>query len=413
MKKNILLIIMFITLFFTGSNNVFAQLECQVGEENCTKEEINKDISKFQSDSRLVCLYEVEVDNGSKYYNYIFYSSTTDKIYGGTSMGSNFGYQVLAKDDKFNVLGNAYDNLYENNQCPTYSYLNDDSANFLDMRRNKVCFDNNSECKEEDNNFDVTSQSKLIESYSDVLKYKSITYKNSCDKSNLPDEYNDVCRYKDSNGNYLLLLHNNSTNELIYNRTVSGSRVAIPKGQTKQISHQNSKYSTTDKDLYSNKITSSINSCPREIYLNEYEIVEDAHIDVTTYNYAFELTKGEKSTLFKVYSCNDNSTAIETPYENCGDIINGELREIINDIMGIIRIAVPIMLIALITYDLATAVFVGADDKVRKARDKAIKRIIIAIAIFFVPTFVNLVFDLVNDVWGTNYEICGINENNQ
>ena len=81
--------------------------------------------------------------------------------------------------------------------------------------------------------------------------------------------------------------------------------------------------------------------------------------------------------------------------------------------MGIIRIAVPIMLIALITYDLATAVFVGSDDKVRKARDKAIKRIIIAIAIFFVPTFINLVFDLVNDVWGTNYEICGINENNQ
>jgi len=77
--------------------------------------------------------------------------------------------------------------------------------------------------------------------------------------------------------------------------------------------------------------------------------------------------------------------------------------------MAIIRIAIPIILIGLVTYDFATAVFAGADDKVKKAKDKAIKRVIIAILIFFVPTFVNVIFNIANDVWeDVNYEICGM-----
>ena len=80
----------------------------------------------------------------------------------------------------------------------------------------------------------------------------------------------------------------------------------------------------------------------------------------------------------------------------------------INDIMNMIRIAVPILLIGLITYDFATAVFAGADDKINKAKSRAIKRVIIAIVIFFVPTLVNFVFNIVNEVWGTNFGTCNI-----
>ena len=39
---------------------------------------------------------------------------------------------------------------------------------------------------------------------------------------------------------------------------------------------------------------------------------------------------------------------------------------------------------------------------------KITTRIIIAIVIFFVPTLINFVFDIINDVWSKNFEICGL-----
>jgi len=76
--------------------------------------------------------------------------------------------------------------------------------------------------------------------------------------------------------------------------------------------------------------------------------------------------------------------------------------------MSAIRIGVPILLIILLSYDITTAVIAG-DDKVKKIKGKIIKRIIIAIVIFFVPTLINFVFNMVNEVWqDANYSTCGI-----
>ena len=47
----------------------------------------------------------------------------------------------------------------------------------------------------------------------------------------------------------------------------------------------------------------------------------------------------------------------------------------------------------------------------KKAQSKVIKRIIIAIVIFFVPTLINLLFNIVNDVWvDAHYKICGLDK---
>ena len=95
---------------------------------------------------------------------------------------------------------------------------------------------------------------------------------------------------------------------------------------------------------------------------------------------------------------------------NCETLINDEIREYINTLMSVIRIGVPILLIGLVTYDLATAVLSGDEKAVNNARSKAMKRIIIAVIIFFVPTLLNVMFDLVNEIWETKFQICGLDK---
>ena len=58
----------------------------------------------------------------------------------------------------------------------------------------------------------------------------------------------------------------------------------------------------------------------------------------------------------------------------------------------IVKIIIPILLIVLGVVDYAKAVVSSDTDSVQKATSTLIKRIIIGIAIFFIPTIVNLVF---------------------
>ena len=85
-------------------------------------------------------------------------------------------------------------------------------------------------------------------------------------------------------------------------------------------------------------------------------------------------------------------------------LISNELYEIIQYCFLAIRISVPLLLIVLIIKDLVSAVSAGKEDDMKKAQSNAIKRIAIAIIIFFVPTIVNLVLD----ISGIASTTCGI-----
>lgn len=180
------------------------------------------------------------------------------------------------------------------------------------------------------------------------------------------------------------------------------------------------------------KLTELKNGCPTKIYVRtwgEYDVVstdydyrteysttyyndpeiKDSKKNLTEYGleafFVYELTEDENAGLGEE---DDDEEYIEP---GCQDLIDKELRGYINEGMTYVRIGIPILLIGLIIFDFVTAIFGGQDDKaVKKAKDKAIKRIIIAVVIFFIPTLINFVFDLVNDVWGKNYEICGLEE---
>lgn len=85
------------------------------------------------------------------------------------------------------------------------------------------------------------------------------------------------------------------------------------------------------------------------------------------------------------------------------------IRYMLNEILGIVRIIVPILIILLGTIDFAKAVIAGKEDNMRKAQTDFIKRIIAGIAVFLVPTLVNVIMDLAEIAWqGTSYVSCDL-----
>lgn len=70
------------------------------------------------------------------------------------------------------------------------------------------------------------------------------------------------------------------------------------------------------------------------------------------------------------------------------------LRLIKNGIIPLIQIGIPIILIILGMLDLGKAVVASKEDEIKNAQKMLIKRVIYAVAIFFVVLIVTLVFGL-------------------
>lgn len=84
---------------------------------------------------------------------------------------------------------------------------------------------------------------------------------------------------------------------------------------------------------------------------------------------------------------------------DCETLIGDELKERIESISSIIKIAVPILLIGFGIIDFTKALFAGADDKMKKAQTDFIKRLGVALIFFLTPTIVNLLLSIANKVW--------------
>ena len=89
------------------------------------------------------------------------------------------------------------------------------------------------------------------------------------------------------------------------------------------------------------------------------------------------------------------------------------IRLIKNGLIPIIQIGIPIILIVLGMFDLGKAVVASKEDEIKSAQKLLIKRVIYAIAIFFVVFLVQAVFNIVagtqkgNDAAGTgNWYSC-------
>lgn len=79
---------------------------------------------------------------------------------------------------------------------------------------------------------------------------------------------------------------------------------------------------------------------------------------------------------------------------NCDAIFDSEAQALIQRIFSIICIAVPIILIVLGSVDFANAVLSSDQEAMQKAVKRFTTRCIVAVAIFFLPMLVNLIFSL-------------------
>lgn len=86
------------------------------------------------------------------------------------------------------------------------------------------------------------------------------------------------------------------------------------------------------------------------------------------------------------------------PINDCEDLLGEELVDKINSVMNVIKIAVPIILIALGIMDFTKAVFSG-EDEMKKAQKTFLKRIAAALIIFLSPILINLLLTVTNKVW--------------
>lgn len=94
---------------------------------------------------------------------------------------------------------------------------------------------------------------------------------------------------------------------------------------------------------------------------------------------------------------------------NCKDLLGEELIEKINSYLDIIKIAIPILLIGFGIADFVKVTFSNDEEAMKKAQKTFATRLIIAVLIFLVPIFVNLLLNLANMVWANiSPSSCGI-----
>ena len=426
MKKKKLLFLIFITmLFFAGNKSAFAK--SYACESTDCKDEIKAIIDGTNESTKLACSYTVKYNN-EYYANIITYDidtklftaySTASDSFLGTIMGNlNPSNSPFIDDD-------ALENLKNMNRCPRYSYVDFTYTN-------EICFDSDgSACNKiatEKNpkwfrgmKFGTKEDSKLIDDKISEYKNYDNTYNGSCNKDNeLAKQYDGFCRYINTDLNamdYILVYYNSNSSKISVNNAEFNRTLTIDYGKSETF-HEKSALFTFIYN-YENRI-SGLNSCPSQIYALESDWAYSENSSTSNiYIYAkqSEISKDDEGLVSrtKTYTLNQCSTEDEPkpsePEKKGCELIPSKIIEYINDAMSYIKIGVPILLAALIIIDFASALFASSEDKMKKAQGKAVKRIIIAIIIFFVPTLINMIFNIVNDVWSNaNYEICGLDK---
>ncbi len=93
---------------------------------------------------------------------------------------------------------------------------------------------------------------------------------------------------------------------------------------------------------------------------------------------------------------------------NCEGILGQDLLDFINKIFRWIQILAPIFVIIMGGIDFAGAILQDDKDALKKASSKLVKRLIIAVALFFIPFILSFILNIFNDITGAGSSTCGI-----
>ena len=82
--------------------------------------------------------------------------------------------------------------------------------------------------------------------------------------------------------------------------------------------------------------------------------------------------------------------------------------QLVGQFLLVFKILIPVLLIVLGVIDLGKAVVATEDKKIKESVSRLVKRIIISIVIFFLPTIISIIFGLIEefDKYQEEYTIC-------
>lgn len=92
-----------------------------------------------------------------------------------------------------------------------------------------------------------------------------------------------------------------------------------------------------------------------------------------------------------------------------GDSEDDEIIGMLKALVLMLRIAVPILMIVLGALDFVKAIFADDESQMKKAQGKFVKRLILGVCIFLIPSFLKLLLTIANGIWGNiDTDFCGI-----
>lgn len=158
-------------------------------------------------------------------------------------------------------------------------------------------------------------------------------------------------------------------------------------------------YTTDSSMLASNAINEVNGKCDYAKYASNYkdgkQITEDMFFADFVTSGLIEYDESKKE-----YTCADMDALF-------GSKNNPEsIRYLVNQVLGYIRVIVPILIILFGTIDFAKAVLAGKQDNMKKAQTDFIKRLIAGVVVFLVPTIVDIIMELADIVWAGEYIHC-------
>ena len=290
--------------------------------------------------------------------------------------------------------------LNSDGSCPSISiYVQNTSGNF------KI-YKNKTNCK----NGALTIDSRC----SSNLKGTKLSGDTSNSDANNTGVQFELSSSSDSECKYFRKVVSSSTN-----KTQSARDISIkPKGSNKvkgtcSITSGHCTLSVdVPKKFYSNKKF----TCPKYIYTKSEAYGKDGvNFKTTVYD-----TGGESDTnrstidsdgnvVNKTYTNNATLDGLNQKYDSCSQLIDtqteGSFGWLLQKILNYIKIAGPILVVLLSALDFIKAVASSEEDAFKKAQSRLVIRLVAALALFLVPTFVELLLGLIN---GITDPTCGL-----
>ena len=111
-------------------------------------------------------------------------------------------------------------------------------------------------------------------------------------------------------------------------------------------------------------------------------------------DYTFFAAKKTDTTKYEIKAYDKSASKV-----SCDELIDGDTKKLIKEVIQYPRIAVPAILIVFGTIDFFKATMAGKEDEIKKAQRNFIKRVIAGVAVFMVPFLVDIIIWFANMAW--------------